>query len=134
MSEDLAGGNITLTEDEKFTLELENEKDKKHYRKLIFYILGGMVILMFLVSFTATYWYIYNLHDLIIHNAKQTTYTGIVILLSLTLMIPTVLSLAILRFLFGNNDQKDEKNVPSIIFNIGKELKETLIAIMDKKN
>jgi len=67
-------------------------------------------------------------------NIKLQANTGILVLLSITLMIPTILSLAMMRFLFGNNEQKEEKNIPSIIFNIGKELKETLIAFIDKKN
>ena len=57
---------------------------------------------------------------------------GIIILISLTLMIPTILSLAMMRFLFGNNEQKNEQNVPSIMLNIVKEIKK-VISVFNKK-
>jgi len=103
----------------------------------MFFILGILIIAMFIVSFTATYEYIthYTRTSIIeIYLNKKVGDNGIIVLLSLILMIPTILSLAMMRFLFGNNNQKEEKNVPSIIFNIGKELKETLITFINNKN
>ena len=134
---DISQDNISTFDDRKYQLEFENEKDQKNYRKIMFFGMGILIIIMFLISFTATYCYIFHINFIGIEINKNNSVkanTGIVILLSLTLMIPTVLSLAMMRFLFGNNEQKEEKNIPSIIFNIGKELKETLIAIIDKKS
>jgi len=136
---DVSNDNITLDEDKKFQLEFENEKDQKTYRKRLFYGMGILVIIMFVISFTATYCFIFHIKlpffDICCTTSpisKQES-IGATVLISLTLMIPTVLSLAMMRFLFGNNTEKEEKNIPSIIFNIGKELKETLIAYIDKK-
>jgi heme/copper-type cytochrome/quinol oxidase subunit 2 len=130
---DLSEGQISSIEDETFQLEFENEKDRRHYRKLVFYILGSMVIIMFICSFIGVYCYIFHINN-IHQNTKIEGNKGIIFLLSLTLTIPTILSLAIMRFLFGNNTEKDEKNIPSIIFNIGKELKETLVTFINKKS
>ena len=133
---DFSQDRISTFDDKKYQLEFENEKDQKAYRKWLFYGMGIIIIIMFIISFTATYCYIFHIKIPFIEinkNIKSQANTGIVILLSITLMIPTVLSLAMMRFLFGNNEQKEEKNIPSIIFNIGKELKETLIAFINKK-
>ncbi len=97
------------------------------------------IVCMYLSSFIFTYEYIntkmqFYESNSTIHRSIPKENIGSIVLLSFTLMIPTILSLALMRFLFGNSDQKSEKNIPSLIFNIGKELKETLIAIMDKKN
>ena len=134
---DLAEDKTSLLEDQKYQSEFENERDQRQYRKLMFFILGILIIVMFIVSFKTTYEYIthYIKTSIIeIYLNKRVEDNGIIVLLSLILMIPTILSLAMMRFLFGNNNQKEEKNVPSIIFNIGKELKETLITFMNNKN
>jgi len=129
--------NILNIDDKKYQIEFENEKDQRNYRKFMFFGMGILIKSMFIISFTATYCYIFHINLPIISISKtffsSKENTRIVILLSLSLMIPIILSLAMMRFLFGNNDQKEEKNIPSIVFNIGKELKETLIAFIDKK-
>lgn len=136
---DYSHDSISEKTDKDYQLEFENKRDKKYFRKLLFYVLGCLVIVMFIVSFTATYCYIFRVHIPFIHidtaiKAAVSTKGNIAptILLSLTLMIPTVLALAMMRFLFGNTDQVDEKNIPSIVFNIGKELKETFLALIKK--
>jgi len=133
---DISQDKISTFDDEKYKLEFENEKDQKNYRKIMFFGMGILIIIMFVVSFTATFCYVFHIKVPLIEIDKtiaSKANTGIIILLSITLMIPTVLSLAMMRFLFGNNEQKEEKNIPSIVFNIGKELKETIIALIDKK-
>ena len=135
---DYSQDNISPFDDKKYQLEFENEKDQKTYRKWLFYTMGIAIIVMFIISYTAAYCYIFHIKIPsfieINKNIKLQANTGTLVLLSITLMIPTILSLAMMRFLFGSNEQKEEKNIPSIIFNIGKELKETLIAFIDKKS
>ena len=134
---DISEDNISATDDKKYQLEFENEKDQKNYRKIMFFGMGTLIIVMFIVSFIATYCYIFHFKIPGIEISKNIPIkanAGMIVLISLTLMIPTILSLAMMRFLFGNNQQKDEKNIPSIVFNIGKELKETIVAVLNKKN
>ena len=127
---DLSQSNITNLDDKKYQLEFEDKKDRRIFRKLLFYVMGIIIIFMFAASFIATYLYIFKHPKL---NVATKEAVGITVLLSVTLMIPTVLSLAMMRFLFGDSEQKEEKNIPSVIFNIGRELKETLIAFLDRK-
>ena len=135
---DISQDDISALDDQKYQLEFENEKDKKLYRRCMFFGMGLLITTMFFISFIAAYCYAFQIKiPLIKTNAihlSSKADIGITILISLTLMIPTVLSLAMMRFLFGNKDQVEEKNFPSIIFNIGKELKETIVAFLNKKN
>jgi len=52
---------------------------------------------------------------------------------AISVMVPLVLTLAMLRMLYGSSSEKDEKSIPSITFNVGKELKSVLMAYLKKK-
>ncbi len=146
-STDLSEGQISDLADQKARTELESEKDKKHFRKVTFYVLGGLIVAMFIFSFFITYQYIFSYEVKAIYNVKDTNTSlpqnigqkiaqngqlGNTFLLTILLMIPTVLSLAMMRFLFGDKKEKDEKNIPSIVINVGKELVEVVTAMIKK--
>lgn len=56
------------------------------------------------------------------------------IIAAIAVMVPLVLTLAMLRMLYGNNNDKKEKTIPSITFNVGKELKSVIMAYLKKQD
>jgi len=58
---DYSQDNISPFDDKKYQLEFENEKDQKTYRKWLFYTMGIAIIIMFIISYTAVYCYIFFL-------------------------------------------------------------------------
>ncbi len=113
MSDDLSEGKLPQIEKNRADLDLEESKDRVNQKKLFFtsllvglailYLFAGLVVCMSLLS----------------SNPIPTTNTIIVVAL---IMVPTILTLALMRFLFASNNQSSEKNIPSLTFNIGKEL------------
>ncbi len=143
---DLSEDKISNKEDKKFDIELRSEASLLTNKNMLFYSLGGLIVIMFIAAFVLTYKYIFQLEPSIANACKDINITvdsnikeaiknnsiSSAILIGTTLMIPTILSLAMMRFLFGNKNDKGEKNIPSIIFNIGKELQDVLIAVFKK--
>ncbi|NPA50954.1 MAG: hypothetical protein GXO02_04930 [Epsilonproteobacteria bacterium] len=137
---DLSNDYISHFEDDKAQIELNNEKDKRRFKKIMFYGTAILIVILFIISFYFVYKYLFDTPtNSAILSKKEVEILikpysiSASLLISITLMIPTILSLAMMRFLFGNSKEKEEKNVPSIIFNIGRELKETIIAFLNKK-
>jgi hypothetical protein len=113
MPDDLSSDTISEEEKKEATISLEEKRDRVNHKKLLFYAI--LFVLFVLYVFAG----IITCESLLSPSPVPTTNTIIVITL---IMVPTILTLALMRFLFGNNNQSTEKNIPSISFNIGKEL------------
>jgi len=144
---DFSNDAISGKENQKFDVELQGERNLLKYKNILFYCLGLLIIVMFVVAFWFTYNYVFQFEPNIIktckdvnvtidHKINETIKNGSIssaMLIGITLMIPTILSLALMRFLFGSKKDKEDKNVPSIVFNLGKETIEILQAFISKR-
>ncbi len=98
----------------------QHTQDYQEQRKEIFHVFKIFFIMMFVIGYCILGYAI----------TKPTSYSAIIAAISV--MVPLVLTLAMLRMLYGNEKDKREKAVPSITFNVGKELKAVLLAYMKK--
>jgi len=115
--------------DKRFTdedLKLLQQKyrhteDIQEQRKDVFKIFKILIVAMFALGYCF----------LFVALEKPSSFSAIIGAISV--MVPLVLTLAMLRMLYGSSSEKDEKSIPSITFNVGKELKSVLMAYLKKK-
>lgn len=117
------------TKDKRFTdqelqalqQKYQHTEDIQSQRKEVFSIFKFLIIAMFIFG--------YGLLIMAIINPSSFS----AIIATVSVMVPLVLTLAMLRMLYGNNNDKKEKVIPSITFNIGKELKSVIMAYLKKQ-
>lgn len=98
--------------------QLEEQRDNRRYKEELFSQLKRLIVVLFFMGYGFTL--------LTSTLAKPNIHTTI--LAATTLTIPTVLILAIMRFLYGNNNHANEKDMPSVAANA---LKEFVLAVKE---
>ncbi len=113
MGTDLSQDSVPSNEKNYATLELEEKSDLIGHKKTLFsFLLFGIFFLYLFAGLVVCL-------SLLNGNTVPATNTVIVVTL---IMVPTILTLAFMRFLYGNSSQVEEKNIPSLTLNAGKEL------------
>jgi len=110
--------------DENPNLSLQNEqlqelKNKNEHQKSLFSFIQFLIAGMYALG--------YCFMGYVLTNNPNTHNVTLAIT---ALIVPTIILLALLRSLFT---KKEEKTPPSLILNIGKEIKEVIMAFIDKK-
>jgi len=118
------------TKDKRFTdqelqalqQKYQHTEEIQNQRKEVFGIFKVLIATMFVLG--------YFMLGMAIE--KPSSFSAIIS--AIAVMVPLVLTLAMLRMLYGNNNDKKEKTIPSITFNVGKELKSVIMAYLKKQD
>ena len=121
MDDDISLTSVSPLEKERGKSSLEDDKQLREFRKDFFESLLLLLKIGFFMSFAFA---------MIVAVAVHTTQSTVIAVT--LLMIPTVLTLALIRFIYSGT-KKDEKTPPSVTFNILKEIIELIISYIDKK-
>jgi len=124
MQDDLSVDNITPYEEDIAQIELEGKRDNVRNSRFLFEALLFLLAVLYIFAGVVT--------CLMLNTTSPVPATNTVITVTL-IMVPTILTLALMRFMLGNHQQSDEKNIPSVSLNFGKELI-SLIKEIKKEN
>ena len=102
--------------------KLEEYKEKQKYRIELFNIIKIFIV----TTFVAAYCF------LGFGITHPNTYS--VVISSITIMVPLIITLALMRFLFGDRVERETRNVPSIMLNLIKEIREIVVTYINRKN
>jgi len=121
MNDDISSGDISVFEKDSRKSKLEDERQLREFRRDFF----NSLLLLLKVSFFISFGF-----AMITASALHTTQSTVI---SVTLlMIPTVLTLALIRFIYSGA-KKDEKTAPSVSINLIKEIIGVFQSYLDKK-
>jgi len=120
---DLSGGELNAFQKDIDTSKLKDAEQLRVFKTEFFRLIKIVIVVMFAIAYTF-------LLDVI----RGTPNTGSTVIVVTSLMIPTVITLALIRFLYANNTSKNEKSIPSVGINILKEISNILKDYLSKKS
>lgn len=99
----------------------KHTEDLQEQRKDFFFMFKIMITVMFIFSYC------------LLFIAIKDSSSESAIISAIAIMVPLVLTLAMIRMLYADSSEKKDKSIPSITFNVGKELKSVFMAYFKKK-
>lgn len=99
----------------------QHEEEMQSQRKDAFLLFKILITIMFILGYVFLF------------LATQNPSSFSAAISTVAVMVPLVLTLAMLRMLYGSNNERKEKTLPSITFNVGKELKSVIMAYLKKQ-
>jgi len=119
---DLAGGEINEFQKKVDTSKLKDDEQLRNFKTEFFKLIKIMLVVMFAIAYT-----------FMLSASLNNPSTGATVIVVTSLMVPTVITLALVRFLYAKNRPDAEKTAPSVGFNFLKELSQILKDYISKK-
>ncbi len=119
---DIAGGEVNDYQKKVDSSKLQDDEQLRSFKTEFFRLIKIMIIVMFGIAYT-----------FMLTVSNNNPNTGATIIVVTSLMVPTVITLALVRFLYAKNNSNEEKTAPSVGFNILKELTQILKDYLAKK-
>lgn len=103
--------------------KFKHKEDLQEQKKDFFFMFKLMITVMFIFAYCLFF------------VAMQNPSSESAIISAIAVMVPLVLTLAMIRMIYANANanEKKETTIPSITFNVGKELKSIFMAYFKKK-
>lgn len=102
--------------------KLQDDEQLRSFKTQFFKLIKIMIVLMFGIAYT-----------FMLSTISNKPNTGATVIVVTSLMVPTVITLALVRFLYAKKTPNEEKTAPSVGFNFFKELVQILKDYLAKK-
>jgi hypothetical protein len=102
--------------------KLKDDEQLRSFKTEFFKLIKIMIVVMFGIAYT-----------FMLSTIANNPNTGATVIVVTSLMVPTVITLALVRFLYAKNTPSEEKTPPSVGFNFLKELLKVLKDYLAKK-
>jgi len=119
---DLSNGSIDSFQKQKDTSSLKDEEQLRGFKKEFFSFIKIAIFLMFAIAYT-----------FMLSVSQNNPNTGATVIIVTSLMIPTVITLALIRFLYAKKEL-NEKTAPSVSINLIKEIIKVFKDYLNKKS
>ena len=120
---DLSGAELNSFQKDVDTSKLKDAEQLREFKTEFFKLVKIIIVVMFGVAYT-----------FMLDVSRNTPNTGATVIIVTSLMVPTVITLALVRFLYANDTPNKEKDVPSVGLNILKEISSILKDYLSKKS
>lgn len=119
---DLAGGEVSEFQKKVDKSRLQDDEQLRSFKKEFFNLIKIMLVVMFVIAYV-----------FMLSASMNKPSTGATVIVVTSLMVPTVITLALVRFLYAKNSISEEKTAPSVGFNFLKEISKILKDYLSKK-
>ena len=102
--------------------KLQDDEQLRSFKTEFFSLIKIMLVVMFGIAYT-----------FMLAASLQQPSTGATVIVVTSLMVPTVITLALVRFLYANSNPTEERTAPSVGFNFLKEISQILKSYLAKK-